>query len=131
MKLDDAFGIHEQALLLRGRRSEVLASNLVNADTPGYKARDFDFQAVLRGEMDASQPVRLAATRPGHIAPAQDSFSPAELLYRTPSQPSLDGNTVDVQQEQVEFGANSLSYQASLRFLNGKISGLLRAIKGE
>ena len=65
MKLDDAFGIHEDALRVRARRSEVLASNLANADTPGYKARDFDFQAMLRKEVQ--DPVRLAATHRGHI----------------------------------------------------------------
>ena len=129
MKLDDAFGIHEEALRLRGRRSEVLASNLANADTPGYKARDFDFQAMLRQEIQ--QPVRLAATRPGHIRNDQGLVATTQMAYRIPQQPSLDGNTVEIEREQTEFSANAMRYQASLRFLDGRIKGLMTAIKGQ
>lgn len=129
MKLDDAFGIHEEALRLRARRSEVLASNLANADTPGYKARDFDFKAMLSQEIQ--QPVRLAATRPGHIRNDQGLVASTQMAYRIPQQPSLDGNTVEIEREQTEFSANAMRYQASLSFLDGRIKGLKTAIKGQ
>jgi len=128
MNLNKAFGIHEQALQLRARRSEVLAANLANADTPGYKARDFDFKAMLRNEMAPA--VRLAATRRGHIQPDNNIVPTTQMLYRNPQQPSLDGNTVEMEREQTEYSANAVSYQASLRFLEGKIKGLKTAIKG-
>jgi len=128
MKLDNAFGIHEEALRLRARRTEVLASNLANADTPGYKARDFDFQAMLRKEIQ--NPVTLAATRPGHIRGDQGIVASTQMGYRIPHQPSLDGNTVETEREQTEFSANAMRYEASLRFLDGRIKGLLTAIKG-
>ncbi len=129
MKLDDAFGIHEEALRLRARRSEVLASNLANADTPGYKARDFDFKAMLRNEVQ--KPVRLASTHPGHIRNDQGLVASTQMAYRIPQQSSLDGNTVEIEREQTEFSANAMRYQASLRFLDGRIKGLLTAIKGQ
>jgi flagellar basal-body rod protein FlgB len=128
MKLDDAFGIHEEALRVRARRSEVLASNLANADTPGYKARDFDFQAMLRNEIQ--NPVRLASTHAGHIRNDQVIVASTQMAYRIPQQASLDGNTVEAEREQTEFSANAMRYQASLRFLDGRIKGLLTAIKG-
>lgn len=129
MKLDEAFGIHEQAMQLRARRAELLAGNLANADTPGFKARDFDFKKVLQQEM--GQPVRMAVTNERHVQMNSGQISPAELLYRVPSQPSLDGNTVDSQKEYAAFATNSLEYQASLRFLTGKIKTLKSAIRGE
>ena len=128
MKLDDVFGIHEEALRVRARRSEVLASNLANADTPGYKARDFDFQALLRKEIQ--NPVRLAATHQGHIRNDSGLIASTQMAYRIPQQASLDGNTVETEREQTEFSANAMRYQASLRFLDGRIKGLLTAIKG-
>jgi len=128
MKLDDAFGIHEEALRVRARRSEVLASNLANADTPGYKARDFDFQAMLRNEIQ--NPVRLASTQRGHIRNDSGVVASTQMAYRIPQQASLDGNTVETEREQTEFSANAMRYQASLRFLDGRIKGLLTAIKG-
>jgi flagellar basal-body rod protein FlgB len=128
MKLDDAFGIHPLALQLRGRRSEVLAANLANADTPGYKARDFDFAVVLKNQVPTT---RLTTTRQGHIQPERGLLPLSEVKYRWPMAPSLDGNTVDAQVEYSNFASNALEYQASLRFLNGKIQGLLLAIKGQ
>jgi flagellar basal-body rod protein FlgB len=129
MKLDDAFGIHEHAVRLRTQRAEILAGNLANADTPGFKARDVDFAALLRKELPAD--VRLAATGPGHIGDDARLFSTNQLMYRNPQQASLDGNTVDAVREQVEFSANAMQYQASLRFLEGKLRSLLTAIKGD
>lgn len=129
MKPVNFFGIHEDALRLRSRRSEVLASNLANADTPGYKARDFDFNAILRREMQPA--VGLATTHAGHIATDGGLVASSRMDYRVPQQASLDGNTVEVEREQAEFMANSLRYQASLRFLDGKVKGLKMAIKGQ
>lgn len=128
MNLDNLFGIHEQALKVRAQRSEVLASNMANADTPGYKARDFDFNALLRSEQQ--RPVRLAATHGGHIRTDQGLVASTQMGYRIPQQSSLDGNTVEVEREQSEFSENAMRYQASLRFVDGKVKGLLRAIKG-
>ncbi len=129
MNFDDILGVHAQALQVRSRRSEIIASNLANADTPGYKARDFDFQQVLKQANQDS--VQIRTTNQQHIQPADDLIPAVQLLYRTPMQPSLDGNTVDTEQEHVAFSANAMEYQASLRFLNDKISGLRKAIRGE
>ena len=129
MKLGNVFGIHEQALLVRTQRNEMLASNIANADTPNYKARDLDFREVLKKQ--AVQPVTLKATQAGHMQPGQGPVSPQFIKYRTVSQPSLDGNTVDIQQEQIQFAANSAQFEATMRFLNGKIQGIEKALKGE
>jgi flagellar basal-body rod protein FlgB len=128
MKFDDAFSVHPQALLLRQRRAEVLASNLANADTPGYKARDFDFHKVLNTQMTA--PAQMKTTSPGHIQPQRGLVPSNNMGYRVPFQVSLDGNTVDTQIEHTAHASNALEYQASLRFLNGKISSLRKAITG-
>ena len=128
MPFDNVFGIHEQAVKIRAHRSEVLAANMANADTPGYKARDFDFNTMLRREMQP--PVRLATTHGRHIQSEGGLVAPSQMSYRIPQQPSLDGNTVEVEREQSEFSENAMRYQASLRFLDGKIKGLKRAIKG-
>jgi len=129
MKLDNAFGIHEQALRVRAQRAEVLANNLANADTPGFKARDVDFQNMLKQQM--VQPVRLKTTHSAHLPIAGNDLTLNELRYRVPNAPSLDGNTVDEHLEKTKFSENAMEYQASLRFLNGKIQGLLRSIRGD
>jgi flagellar basal-body rod protein FlgB len=130
MKLDQAFGIHEQALKLRAYRSEVLASNLANADTPGYKARDMDFAQILRGEQHKAP--QLAATNARHISSGGPAIAQdVPLGYRIPLQPSTDGNTVDAEQEQMAFSRNAMEYQASLSFIDGRIKGLLSAIRGD
>jgi flagellar basal-body rod protein FlgB len=129
MSFDNLFGIHEQALLLRSQRAEVLAANLANADTPGYKARDFDFKSLLAGEVDAASRVRT--TSPMHIQPDRELVPDSLLLYRTPMQPSLDGNTVDTELEHTAFSANAIEYQASLSFINDKIGAIRKALKGE
>ena len=129
MKFDQAFGIHEQAMKLRARRAEVLAGNIANVDTPGYKARDFDFQSMLQQEVDGAQ--RLATTNPGHIQVDTGIVPSSQMGYRIPSQPSLDGNTVDSQLEHAAFASNALEYQASLRFVSGQIKTLMTAIRGQ
>jgi flagellar basal-body rod protein FlgB len=125
--LDSYFGVHAQSLKLRGQRTEVLASNLANADTPGYKARDVDFESALR-QADAGG--TLKTTQPGHIGSAGRAGAGQDLLYRVPLQPSQDGNTVDTQREQAAFAQNAIRYQASLEFLGGRISSLINVIKG-
>ena len=128
INFEKALGIHPQALALREKRSEVLASNLANADTPNYKARDLDFQSVLKQSMPEN--TVLERTRPGHVAPP-DMLLGAQLLYRNPNQASLDGNTVEANVEQAKYAENAVQYQASLSFLNGRIAGLMTAIRGE
>ena len=125
--IDRLFGVHAQALQLRARRGELLASNLANADTPDYKARDLDFgKALASAQADSA----LRATHTNHIT-RSDNTGSASTLYRVPNQASLDGNTVDTQVEKQKFAENAVRYQTTLRFLNGKISGLMTAIKGE
>lgn len=129
MKIDNALGIHEQALKLRMRRAEVLAGNIANADTPGYKARDFDFKKMLQQEVGQSE--RMQVTNSRHIQTASGLLPDAMLAYRIPLQPSLDGNTVDSQLEHTAYASNALEYQASLKFLSGNIKKLMTAITGQ
>ncbi len=129
INFDSALGIHPDALRVRSQRAELLASNLTNADTPGYKARDIDFQSALKmanGEMGT-----MKTSHQNHIQPTGTHVSSPMVQYRTTLQDSLDGNTVDEQIEQAQFMQNSIQYQASLEFLGGKFNGLLKAIRGE
>jgi flagellar basal-body rod protein FlgB len=128
INFDKALGIHTQALTLREKRSEVLASNLVNADTPGYKARDLDFTSLLKQNM--TQALNPERTQTGHIAPSEHLLG-ARMMYRNPHQVSLDGNTVEAQVEQAKFAENAVQYQASLNFINAKLAGLMTALRGE
>jgi len=128
INFDSALGIHPQALALREKRSEVLASNLANADTPGYKARDLDFQAVLKKSMPEKH--SMEQTQQGHFSP-NDRLLGATMLFRNPNQASLDGNTVESHVEQAKYAENAVQYQASLRFINGRFSGLMSALRGE
>ena len=123
------FGIHEQALLLHGQRMGVLATNLANADTPGYKARDLDFSAVLSHTDAGTLP--METTQSAHIQLSGGDAGPADLLYRNPYQASLDGNTVEMPVEQAAFSENNVRYQASLQFINLKISEMTLAINGQ
>jgi flagellar basal-body rod protein FlgB len=125
---ENVFGIHEQALLLQGQRIGILATNLANADTPNYKARDIDFSAVL-AHSDAT-PLRMATTQASHIAMNDGATASADLKYRNPYQASLDGNTVEMPVEQAAFSENSVRYQASLGFINGTIASMTLAING-
>jgi flagellar basal-body rod protein FlgB len=110
--MDNLFGIHATALKLREQRMTMLASNIANAATPGYKARDIEFSAALQM--------------------AEDGRSPDDAIrYRVPVQPSLDGNTVELATEQTAFAENALAYRSSLSFLQGRIGSITRALKGE
>ncbi len=129
ISFDNALGIHEDALHLRSRRAEVLANNLANADTPGFKARDIDFKAALNNASE-QQEMAMQRSNPGHIDERGGSGE-AELLYRNPLQPAIDGNTVDAQVEMANYTRNAMDFQASFQFLNGRFQGLMTAIRGE
>jgi len=113
---DPLFGIHGDALALRSRRMALLASNIANAATPNYKARDFDFQKALD---QASTGASL------------DNAADSTLAYRVPLQASLDGNTVELGTEQTQFAENAVQYRTTLSFLQGRISTVMTALKGE
>jgi flagellar basal-body rod protein FlgB len=130
ISLDSALGIHQPALEARVKRAEVLANNLANADTPGFKARDIDFKAMMERATQNMNGLSMERTHDGHLD-TSSSAGGSELLYRIPHQPSVDGNTVDAQQEQSRFMRNAMEYQASFEFLNSKISGLKKALTGQ
>jgi len=111
------FGIHGAALTLRSERMGVIASNIANAATPGYKARDIDFNAALDARM-ASQSGAPSDPRTG-------------MVWRSPTMPSLDGNTVELNREQVAFAENAMAYSATLSFVQGRVNSITRALKGE
>ncbi|MDY6941653.1 MAG: flagellar basal body rod protein FlgB [Pseudomonadota bacterium] len=130
LDIDKVFGGHQRALSVYSKRSQTLASNIANADTPHYKARDVDFRSVLANTTKPQAPV-MTKTHRSHITQTtQMGDSSGELLYRVPIQPSLDGNTVDAQTEQAAFAENSIRYQATLQFISGKIRGIRMAIVG-
>ncbi len=132
INFSSALGIHADALRVRSQRAEMLASNLANADTPNYKARDIDFQSAMKMAMDSQSPASLQATNSKHFSTQTNSLSMSPAVqYRTVTQDSLDGNTVDTQIEQSQFMENAVQYQASLEFLGGKFNSLRKAIKGE
>lgn len=114
---DSLFGLHGKALELRSQRLNLLASNIANASTPGYKARDIDFEAALRDATDKGESAAKAAD--------------ASMGYRIPLQPSLDGNTVELSTEQTLFAENAVKYRTTLSFLEGRINTVTRALKGE
>lgn len=128
INFDAAFGIHEKALLYRGERSAVIANNIANADTPNFKARDLTFMDALRSQTMTQQ--NLFTTDAQHIA-SEDAPLSGSLLYEIPTQPNIDGNTVETHIEQAKFAENALQYQASLTFLNGKMKSLMSAIRGD
>lgn len=132
INFSNALGIHDDAMQLRSRRAEALANNLANADTPGFKARDVDFKAILANASRAEESLDMATTHNGHFDLSSGAAGASnDLMYRNSLQPSIDGNTVDAQTEQAEFARNSLDYNASFEFLSGKFKGMRNAIRGE
>jgi flagellar basal-body rod protein FlgB len=127
INFDQALGLHPQALAMREKRIELLAANLANADTPGYKARDLDFKSILRQNLPET--VSMERTQAGHFAPQQ--LLESRALYRNPNQVSLDGNTVEANVEQAKYAENAVQYQASLQFVSNKFSGLMMALRGQ
>ena len=127
INFDKALGIHQQAIQVRQQRTEVLASNIANADTPGYKAREIDFRSALQSaNLDQ---VKMDRTHSSHLSTGEGT--PEYLQYRASEQPSLDGNTVDIQQEKAAVADNTVRYQATVSFLSRKFSGLTSAFRGE
>lgn len=143
ISFDKALGIHDDAVALRSKRAEVIANNIANADTPNFQARDIDFKSVLQGVQGSGvqgvaqnqaalqAPLKMANTHAGHNESVIHPDFAAELMFRTPMQPAVDGNTVDVQEEMARYTENALGYQASFDFLNRKFKGLTSAIKGD
>lgn len=119
------------ALDLYQARHTVLAENIANSETPGYKARDLDFRSALATAGGADAPVKLATTNAGHIGADPSTALDSSLKYRVPLAPALDGNTVDAQQEQAAFADNTVRYQATLSFLSARFRGLMTAITGQ
>jgi flagellar basal-body rod protein FlgB len=110
------FGIHGTALALRSQRMGILASNIANAATPGYKARDLDFAAALKASDGGASTEAAAASA---------------LRYRVPTMPSMDGNTVEMMTEQTAFAENAVGYSATLQFIKGRVETVTRALKGD
>lgn len=131
-KLDDAFRFQQEALSLLSRRQDVLASNIANADTPGYLARDMDFSQQLKNTMAsqavAKTSVSLSLTSNKHIEGKSVPFDDSQLLYRVPDQPSADGNTVDMDRERIHFADNAVKYQSGLTFLGADIKKMMTVL---
>ena len=131
-KFDEAIAFQSKALGLRAYRQQVLAENIANADTPNYKARDFNFKSALDSAMAGRAMGGLAMERTGggHLA-GTPGRALADLKFRQPMQSSADGNTVEMDVERAEFAENALRYEASLTFINSRIKGLMTAIQGQ
>ena len=124
---NENLGFHASALHLRSRRNDMLASNIANAATPNFKARDLDFDTELKR---INKIGNVTATDNRHFTSIQKRIG-QDSLFRQPIHPSLDGNTVEMAIEQMQFSENVMRYQTTLTFLNNKISGLKSAIRGE
>ena len=127
-KIASHLDFHAQALMLRSRRNEILASNIANAATPNFKARDLSFDAQIKKHVSGTGPLNVTHGR--HLDTAI-SVGHDRILFRDPINPSMDGNTVELAVEQMEFSENVTRYQTTLTFLNNRISGLRSAIRGE
>ena len=131
-KIDASLRFHQEALNLRARRQEVLSANIANADTPNFKARDLDLSSALMDAVDRgrqSQSLSMTGTSSRHLEGQAHASADTELLYRTPTQSSLDGNTVEMDVERVKFADNTLRYEASLTFISSRIKSLLSAMQ--
>ena len=132
-KLDAALRFGQEALNLRAQRQEILAANIANADTPGYQARDIDFAGQLNKVLEQGRAsgsgIARNMTSSRHI-PAPNMQPPQlDLLFRVPDQPSMDGNTVDMDRERTNFADNSLKYQTDLTLINGQIKGMMSVLQ--
>lgn len=133
-KWDAALRFGQEALNLRAQRQEILAANIANADTPGYQARDIDFASQLKNIMEQGRAsntgVALQLTSARHIPGQSQPTAAPELLYRIPDQPSIDGNTVNMDRERTHFADNSLKYQADLTLISGQIKSMMSVLQG-
>ena len=135
-QLTDSLNFHATALTLRSERQRLIASNIANADTPHYKARDLDFKSALEsamgGKAGAGGPVELARTSSGHIgAKGNGGAFEQAMKYRTETQSSVDGNTVDMDIERSAFAENSVQYEALLTFISGRLRTMQQAVQGQ
>lgn len=146
-RLTESIDFHGSALMLRAERQKVLAGNIANADTPGFSARDFDFKAALADATGAKSGPAMArpsssafvvsTSHIGHVAgtgtgnTGTSRIDSTAMKYRNPEQPSLDGNSVDLDRERANFADNALRYEAALRFINGSVRNMLSAIRGD
>ena len=131
--LDDLLRVQQSALGVRAQRQEILASNIANADTPNYKARDIDFKSALQnalGGPGVAAPLDMSRTSAGHLAGGAGSAAGGQLLYRTETQSSVDGNTVNMDMERAQFLQNTLQYEAGVTFVNHMLNNLKNAIQG-
>ena len=128
LNLDKAMEIHVKALEVSAYRAQLLATNIANADTPNYKSVDVDFKSALSKAQSGNLP--LTVTNANQLQADASAGSQYQVMYRTPMQPALDGNTVDTQIEQAAFTRNAIQHQAALMFLGGQIKSILLAIKG-
>jgi flagellar basal-body rod protein FlgB len=127
---------HANSLLLRAQRQQVIASNIANADTPGFVARDFDFAQALKSANTGTQGdgVRMVTTGAGHMRSVSSEgqlLGGTRLGYTVQTQPSLDGNSVDMDRERAAFTDNAIRYESTLRFINGHVKTMLSAIQGQ
>jgi len=131
-RIDDALRFNQTALNLRAARQELLASNIANADTPNFKAKDIDFASALKGALSGSSPkLTMEATAARHLSGGEGkTLMGAPVMYRKPLQPSADGNTVDMDVERAQFADNALRYEASVKFVSDDIKQLLTVIQG-
>ncbi|HEY4082051.1 MAG TPA: flagellar basal body rod protein FlgB [Burkholderiaceae bacterium] len=129
-RLTDALNFQAQALSLRSERQRLLASNIANADTPNYQARDIDFARALK-EATSGQPVSgaMTTTQAGHMSPPAGALSESQKQFSLPAQTNLDSNTVDMDRERANFVDNSVKYEATLRFINGAVKTTLDSMK--
>lgn len=131
-RLDQALQFHQNALNIRAYRQQLLSSNIANADTPNYKARDLDFKAALSGALgDRFGPLALATTARGHQSGSTANPLEAAARYRTEQQSSVDGNTVNMDVERAAFAENALHYEASITFINGLLRSMQSAVQGQ
>ena len=131
--IDNHFGINAQSVLARAQRAEILASNIINADTPNYKAKDLDFNEIFNLNKNAPSvnSVSLKTSHSNHLSNDINNAFSLQTKYRIPENASLDGNTVDSHIEKGKFAENAVRYQISLSMLNNKIQGLINTLKGE
>ena len=133
-RISNDLKFYQEALALRQQRQEIISGNIANADTPNYKARDFNFTDALKQAMGETNirrlpDVSLNLTSARHIPAAAHTREPVDLLYRQPVQPSLDGNTVDMDLERVQFADNTQRYQADLTIISSRIKGIMSAMQ--
>jgi len=129
-RLTDSLNFQAQALSLRSERQRLLASNIANADTPNYQARDIDFARALSAATSGqAQAGSLATTQAGHMASPAPGTAEAQLLYAQPAQTNLDSNTVDMDRERANFTDNTVKYEATLRFISGAVKTTMDAMK--